>query len=81
MIINRSVLVELEGPGGALVVVLAALLVVLAIDVAQVLDDRQHLHKYLELISQRTIGFLSIVGQSASMFQVHLYRVSSDRDG
>lgn len=81
MIVNRSVLVELEGPGGALVVVLAALLVVLALGVAIILADCQHLHKYLSLISEHTTGFLSIVGQSASMFQVHLYRVSNDRDG
>ena len=80
MIVTRSVLVELEGPGGTLVVVLAALLVVLALGVAIVLVDRQHLHKYLELISVHTTGFLSMVGQSASMFQVHLYGVSSDRD-
>jgi len=40
MIVNHSVLVELEGPGGALVVVLAALLVVLALGVALVLGDR-----------------------------------------
>ena len=39
MIVNRSVLVELEGPGGALVVVLAAFLVVLARDVALVLGE------------------------------------------
>lgn len=81
MIVNRSVLVELEGPGGALVVVLATLLVVLALGIAQVLEDRQHIHMYLVFKSQRTTGFLSMVGQSASMFQVHLYMVSSDRDG
>jgi hypothetical protein len=40
LIVNRSVLVELKGPGGALVVVLAALLVVLALGVALVLGDR-----------------------------------------
>jgi hypothetical protein len=40
MIVNRSVLVELEGPGGTLVVVLAALLVVLALCVAVVLENR-----------------------------------------
>ena len=38
MIMNRSVLVELEGPGGALVIVLATLLVVLALGVAVVLE-------------------------------------------
>ena len=43
MIINRSVLVELEGPGGALVVVLATLLVVLALGVAVILENCQHL--------------------------------------
>lgn len=37
IIVNRSVLVELEGPGGTLVVVLATLLVVLALGVAVVL--------------------------------------------
>ena len=35
--VNRLILVELEGPGGALVVILAALLVVLALGVAVVL--------------------------------------------
>ena len=39
MIVTRSVLVELEGPGGTLVVVLAALLVVLALRIALVLKQ------------------------------------------
>ena len=39
MIVNRLILVELEGPGGALVVVLATLLVVLALGVAVILEN------------------------------------------